>query len=159
MTALRRVADEMAERPMCLILPSLEFQVSVYHVDWHGDHTFEARPMLAWYARLELWCLRDACSLCCALAKDISSTFVVHSTANGLKRGLSLQRSIQSMSRSLKLSAQAFLQNSAELSTWKPGAPLMKPNLVARNISFRFPVRLNHLPMSSSPSPYRLKTM
>lgn len=88
MTALRRVADEMAESPMCLILPSLEFYVSGYHVDWRRDHTFEARPKLSWSARWESWYLHDACSLCHALAKDVSSSFVVKSTSNGLQRDL-----------------------------------------------------------------------
>lgn len=58
------------------------------------------------------------------------------------------------MPRRFRLAAQHSLQYALELFVSKP--PLTNPNFVARKISSRFPVRLNHFPRSSSLSPYKL---
>jgi hypothetical protein len=63
------------------------------------------------------------------------------------------QRSIDSVPRASRLAWQLFLVYSAELSVAKVLEPLMKPNLVARKISWRLPVRLNHFPSVFSLSP------
>lgn len=60
---------------------------------------------------------------------------------------------MESMPRRVKLSSQAFLQYAPELLISNGLPPCTKPNLVARKIESRLPVRRNHLPSNSSLSP------
>ena len=79
--------------------------------------------------------------------------YALQYTAAPIEKSHHVHKSIESIPKSLKLSLQASLQYAAELFTSYFWLPLMNPNLVARKISSLFPVRLNHWPMSASPSP------